>query len=403
MLSVEEALEEILGLLSPLPAVEIPLEESLGLVLQEEIAARESHPEHDTSAMDGYAVLAGDIAEASLERPVILPVQQDIAAGVPAQSPLEVGRVCRISTGALIPTGADAVVMREDVEVVDGGSVSFRSPVKAGANIRTTGEHVRQGEVVLSPGMLLRPAHLSMGAYLGFTHWRCTPRPKVAILSTGSELVEAGVALGKGQVRDSNSVALMGALRELGCEVVLRERVPDSPEALDEALARAFALSDLLLTSGGISAGWHDHVRNSIEKRQGVFLFHKLKMRPGKPLGFGRCRDTVFFCLPGNPVSSMVTFELFVKPALAKLTGQPYNPTTKTATLVQKVHKKPGAAIYFRGVALETPDGLSVRLTGPQGSHMLRSLVEANVLIRTREEDGDLPAGTEVEVLPYYA
>lgn len=403
MLSVEEALEQILDLLSPLPALPVPLEESLGLVLQEEIAARESHPEYDTSAMDGYAVRSIDLAQAEPSHPIVLSVRHDIAAGFPGRSSLEPGEACRISTGGLLPPGADAVVMREDVDVLTDGRVSFQAPVEAGTNVRVAGEHIRRGEVVLTPGQVIRPAHLSMGAYLGVTHWNCTPRPRVAVLSTGSELVEAGQPLDKGQVRDSNSVALVGALREMGCEVVMRGRVPDDPGALDLALTEAFEKSDVLLTSGGISAGWHDHVRGCIEKRQGVFLFHKLKMRPGKPLGFGRCRDTVFFCLPGNPVSSMVTFELFVRPALARLTSQTHQHPTRTATLVHKIEKKPGAAVYFRGLALETPEGLTVRLTGPQGSHILRSLVEANVLIRTREEDGDLAAGTAVEVLPYYA
>lgn len=399
-LSVEEALEKVLDLLSPLAAVTVPLESSLGLVLAESVVARESHPAHETSAMDGYAVRAEDLEGADPDHPVILPVVCDVAAGLPSDVPLEPGQAFRISTGGVLPEGADAVVMREDVDAVGGERVVFRSRVERYTNVRHTGEHVREGETILHRGTLLGPAHLSMGAYLGVTEWSCIPRPKISVLSTGTELVEAGQPLRKGQVRDSNSIALVGSLSALGCDTVSRARVPDHPGALDEALGEAFQVSDVVITSGGISAGWHDHVRGAIEKRQGRFLFHKLKMRPGKPLGFGVCEGTVFFCLPGNPVSSLVTFELFVKPALEKMMGRPASLHTLTATLSQRLEKKPGAAVFFRGVSGLKEGRREVRTTGPQGSHMLRSLVEANVLIQTREEDGDLEAGTQVTIRP---
>lgn len=400
-LSVEEARNRILSLLSVLPVVPVKLEDSLGLTLGQDVVARESHPTDDTSAMDGYAVRASDLRSASLERPVRLPFHYEVAAGSPLEREVTAGQAVRINTGGLIPRGTDAVVMREEVTLLDSNIVEFRAPVSQGSHIRFAGEHVTQGETVLGRGTLLRPAHLSMGAYLGVETWNCVPRPRVAILATGSELVSGTDQLDKGQVRDSNSVGLAAALTSLGANVVSKETVPDSPASLEAALERAFDCSDVLLTTGGISAGWHDHVRNSIEKHDGEFLFHKLKMRPGKPLGFGRCRDTIFFCLPGNPVSSLVTFELFVTPALHTMMGRLWRPTVETATLTEPISKKSGVAVFYRGVRHEVEGRPEVRLTGPQGSHMLRSLAEANVLIWADEKDENLEAGQEVRVIPY--
>jgi molybdopterin molybdotransferase len=400
--SVEEALAALLEQFEPGSPVAVPLEQSLGLVLAESLVAEEQHPAHDTSAMDGYAVRAALLLEASEERPVELTIREDIQAGFPPQLDLLGQCTSRISTGALVPNGADAVVMREFVEVVEPNIVRFREPIPVGTNIRFAGEHLQGGEEVLSAGTRLHAAQIGMAAFLGAATVHCFDRVRVSVLATGSELVKVGGEVKKGQIRDSNSLAIAAALQTLGCEVTMRAQVEDSPGALDEALLTAFAKSQVVITSGGISAGWHDLVREAIESRGGQFSFHKLRMRPGKPLAFGHLGPSRFFCLPGNPVSSLVTFEIFVKPALLKMMGRPHEPEVSTAILQETITKRRGFSIYFRGVLEKSERGENtVRLTGPQGSHILRSLTQADVLIKTREDQDVLEAGSKVEVIPY--
>ena len=397
---VEQALELLLQQIEPGTPRAYFLEEALGLVLAEPLIAGEQHPADDTSAMDGYAVRTDCLRQASSDTPVSLQLMEDIKAGSPPKRALRAGQTSRISTGGLVPEGADAVVMREDVEAGDG-VIHFSQPVELGQNIRYAGEHIKEGEELLSPGQLLGPAEIGMAAYLGREQIQCFPRVTASVLSTGSELVGSASTVERGQIRDSNGISLASALRSCGCEVLTQKRVPDQPDALEKALSEAFSNSQVVLTSGGISAGWHDLVRQQIEKLGGVFSFHKLRMRPGKPLAFGRCGESFFFCLPGNPVSSMVTFEVFAKPALRKLAGGPWQTRTRTAVLTEPIEKRRGFTIFFRGIAeSDGSSGLRVRLTGPQGSHMLRSLVEANVLIRTEEDAETIEAGTEVTVLP---
>lgn len=400
--SVEEALEALLDLIPPAQTQEFDIEDALGLVLAETVVSHECHPAHDTSAMDGYAVRCADLASASEDSPVVLTVMEDIRAGFPPQHQLQAGEASRISTGALIPEGCEAVVMREATSVPSEGAIAFSGPITTGANIRRAGEHLQVGEEVLQCGTLIGPPHIGMAAYLGRHSLTCFQRPRVAILATGSELVKKGAAVQKGQIRDSNSLSLAAACDLLGCEVVMRERVADSEEALDSALKRAFHSADVVITSGGISAGWHDLVKARIESLGGRFAFHKLRMRPGKPLAFGSSGSKVFFCLPGNPVSSMVTFELFAKPALERMMGKGSISRRTTAILAERIEKKVGFAIFFRGVMSCDSEGNShVRLTGPQGSHILKSLTQANVLIATKEKDQVLEPGQLVEVIPY--
>lgn len=397
---VTEGLRTLLESLVPLEPVTVDLEEAEGLVLAEPIISHETHPADDTSAMDGYAVRCSDLASATPENPVILEQVEDVAAGFPPERPLTRGQTSRISTGALIPDEAEAVVIREVVEVVGPGRIQFTAPVELGANIRRAGEHLKPGDEVLRAGTILEEAELGMAAYLGVTELRCHPRLKVAILATGSELTGPGQPLGRGQVRDSNGTALACAVRKLGGRVVLRDRVGDSAEALFEALQRASESCQVILTSGGISAGWHDLVRESIESLGGKFAFHKLRMRPGKPIAFGHLGSSFFFCLPGNPVSSLVTFEVFVRPALMKLMGRQWKPLVRKARLLEPIDKREGFTVFFRGIAeADDNDAWSVRLTGPQGSHQLKSMVHANVLIRVPEEVVELEVGDEVEIL----
>lgn len=397
-MGVDEALEDLLAGISALPAERVDLDDALGLVLAESLEAREDHPAEDISAMDGYAVRAESLRAATPESPVSLPIGEDVRAGFPPTREVTDLECARISTGALVPTGADSVEMREYVEVVEGRAV-FTRPIAKGANVRYAGEHLRQGESPLTAGVLMGPAQLGMAAHLGYSQPLCHPRLKVAILATGSELVEGG-ELARGQIRDSNGIALASAVRQLGCSVSLRERVADDESALDAAIDRAVASSHVLLTSGGISAGWHDLVRERIEGAGGKFVFHKLRMRPGKPVAFGRIGSLWVFCLPGNPVSSLVTFEVFVKPAMLKLMGRPYQPVEVQAELAEPVEKKRGLTVFFR-VALEArEDGLLplARLTGPQASHHLKSLVDADGLMVAGEEVERLEPGQGVKV-----
>lgn len=395
---VGEALEELLASIEPLPARKVELDEASGLVLAENVVSHEVHPADDTSAMDGYAVRASNLRDATPEAPVRLRMGEDVRAGYPPELEVGDGQCSRISTGGLIPLGADAVEMREYVQV-EGDDIVFTHAIEPKANIRFAGEHLQIGDQVLASGTVLGSAELGMAAYLGLQELLCYPRLPVAILATGSELIEEGGALGRGQVRDSNGVALASAVRQLGCTVSHRQRVADDPGALDAAIAEAAKGARVLITSGGISAGWHDLVRERIEGSGGSFHFHKLRMRPGKPIAFGKLGQMWVFCLPGNPVSSLVTFEVFVKPALLKLMQRPWQPRTMKATLLDRVEKKRGFTVFFR-VRLEDgqDEKKTARLSGPQASHQLKSLVAANGLLVAGEEIELLEPGQIVEV-----
>lgn len=395
-LGFEEALAQLLESLQPFPPHAVEVDEALGLVLAEPVVSEEVHPADDTSAMDGYAVRDFNLRDASPESPVRLRLVEDIRAGYPPEREVRDGQCARISTGGLIPVGASAVEMREYV-TVEGDEVVFTRPVPAKSHIRFAGEHLQVGEEVIARGTLLSSAELGMAAYLGVQELVCHPRLTVAILATGSELVEGGT-LARGQVRDSNGVALAGAVRQLGCTVTLRQRVADEASALDEAIAEAAKKSRVLLTSGGISAGWHDLVRERIEQSGGTFHFHKLRMRPGKPIAFGRLGEMWVFCLPGNPVSSLVTFEVFVKPALLKLMARPWHASTVKAVLRDPISKKKGFTVFFRVRVEQADGGWSAYLSGPQGSHQLKGLVAANGLLVAREDVDELSPGDTLEV-----
>ena len=401
-MGVDEALSELLEGIEPLAAVPVSLDQAQGLVLAQSLVARESHPAEDTSAMDGYAVMAEALTSASPACPVRLPIGEDIRAGFPPEQAVPLGQCARISTGGLMPHGTDSVEMREYVEVGDGHAV-FTRPVPSGTNVRRAGEHLSEGEEVLAQGTRLGPSQLGMAAHLGYLSPLCHPRLRVAVLTTGSELVQGGQNLSRGQIRDSNGIALAASVRQLGCEVSLQDSVADDAAALDAAIDRALGCSEVLLTSGGISAGWHDLVRDRIENSGGSFVFHKLRMRPGKPVAFGKIGSMWVFCLPGNPVSSLVTFEVFVKPALLKLMSRSFVPRVVQATLTEPVQKKKGFTVYFR-VALQNADNgqLTAHLSGPQESHQLKTLVNADGLMIAREPVENLPAGSLVDVQLFF-
>ena len=393
MLTYEEALAQILAQTAPLAPVQTPLADALGLVLAEDLTTPHPLPPFDNSSMDGFAVRAADIASL----PAVLRVQGDIAAGALSVPALTPGRTLRIMTGAPLPEGADAVVPVEETEA-QGGGIAFLQAAEIGQHIRQAGEEIGRGSVVVPRGSRLRPAEIGMAATVGRAEVLACPRPRVAVLSTGDELVEPGTKLKWGQIYNSNAYALAAQVEEAGGIVTHRLYARDTPDALRAAFD-ACAGADVLITSGGVSVGDFDYVKAVFAER-GTLDFWRVAIRPGKPLAFGRWGKTIFFGLPGNPVSSMVTFELFVRPALRKLAGHlDWARPAVTAHLTEEARHAPGRRSYQRAVVTGPPGSYSVRTTGAQGSGMLRSMVLANSLLMLPSETAVFPSGTELPVL----
>lgn len=374
-----EALRTILEETPVLGAETVAAREALGRVLAEPVRSPRNLPPADNSAMDGFAVRRGDTASASVETPATLRVAYEVAAGGEAPRPLEPGEAARIFTGAPIPPGADAVVRQEDTSH-ESGCVEVRVAASAGEHIRPAGEDVREGERVFEPGETLGPAHLGVLASLGRSVVAVHQRPRVAILSGGDELVEPDGDVRGGRIVSSNSYSIAAQCLELGAEPVYLGIARDTPEDL-EAHVRAGLRADVLVSSAGVSVGDHDHVRHVLEKVGCRLLFWGVQMKPGFPLAFGRFADEAqpfVFGLPGNPVSAMMTFEQFVRPALRKMQGHRFwfRPSL-TATLGERMTKRAGR-LHFVRVALERRDGrLVARSAGNQSSGALRSMTLA--------------------------
>lgn len=379
---LSEALDTLLTMVPPPPDSEwLPLEGLLGRVLAESVAARADVPAADNSAMDGFALRAGDL-------PGELLISQRIAAGAPAE-PLAPGTAARIFTGGVIPEGADTVVMQEDA-LVQGDRVSILGCVTPGAHIRRCAADQRGGETVLAPGQVLAPQHVGMIAAAGHDVAAVHRRLRVAVLSTGNELVEPGESVSQPwEVFNSNRFQIMAQLQALGCEPVAYGRLPDAPDAIGAALERAAAECDCIVSSGGVSVGGEDHVRGQIEAR-GELRLWKLAMKPGKPLAFGHVANTPVFGLPGNPVSAWATLALVVRPWLLCAMGARFSPPVRyTARAGFAVQQAGGRDEYLR-VRLEAgDDGLSAVPVGSQSSAVLTSVGVANGL-------AVVPAGTRV-------
>ncbi|MDH4121548.1 MAG: molybdopterin molybdotransferase MoeA [Deltaproteobacteria bacterium] len=392
LLPFSQALRQVLDHTALLPRVEeVPLAEALGRFLAEDVKARENIPVADNSAMDGYALRAEDGGEP-------LRVREVLGAEQVAAAPLEPGEAVKIMTGAPIPPGADAVVMVEHT-TVEQGRVRVLKPVKAGANIRRAGEDIRQGETVFLPGERLTPARVGMLASLGIPRVKVRGRPRVGVLPTGNELVGAGEPLKPGRVRDSNSHTLAGLILQAGAEPVVFPVVSDTPEDLKQRMSAALASTDLLLTSGGVSMGDFDFVEPMARELGLTIHFHKLNIKPGKPVVFATGGGRTLFGLPGNPVSVMVGFLQFVRPALWKMAGSPQlGPRVMTLPLAQAFQKNDGKRHFLRGVVSLGPQGLSVRLTGEQGSGMLHSMGRANALVVVEEDRNQVAPGEMVRV-----
>ena len=395
LLSVDEALDRILTRITPLEAAEMPLLDALGAVLAEDAVADRDIPPFRNSAMDGYAVRADDVREAGAR----LRVVGSVAAGTMPATPVGRGEALRIMTGAPVPDGADTVVRVEDT---DNGSntVTVTSAVPAGTAVRQAGEDLRRGETVLRSGTVLRAADLGVLASIGRAKITAIRRPNVALISTGDELVEVGEIPGPGQIRDANRYSIGGAIRAAGGAPFELGIARDDASDLRHALGNA-AFGDIVVTSGGVSVGDHDHVKPVVES-MGSMEFWSIALRPGRPLAFGELRTkrgaVPIFGLPGNPVSSLLTFELFVRPALLKMAGHTklFRPRVK-ARLLDRVEKPTGLRVFARGVY--DADAGTVRTTGPQGSGILRSMSLANCLIDIPEAPPAAEPGETVTVV----
>ncbi len=404
LLGVSEALGRLLGEFSPVDKISLPLGETVGRVLAQEIIAVIDLPPFANSSMDGFAVQSQDIARAGRDHPVVLQVIEDIPAGQIASRQIEPGQAARIMTGAPIPSGADAVVPVEETSFNDRrpgqpapAHIEIYHPARPGDHVRPRGQDIRSGALILLPGIRLRPQDVALLAMLGMATVTVYRKPRVAVLSTGDELLPVGIAPQPGKIYDSNALALGALAAQYGAEPISLGIAPDRAEAIEACLEQAADLqADLILSSAGVSVGAFDFVRTVVERR-GRLNFWRVNMRPGKPLAFGAYRDVPLIGLPGNPVSAFVGFEVFVRPALLKLAGlnNLIHPTQRV-TLAEPVETD-GRESYLRAVVEQHPGRLIARLTGHQGSGNLLSLVQANALLIVPSEVKSLPSGAEVD------
>lgn len=399
VISVEEHRANVTDLLGRRPAVELPLADCTGLVLARDVTADVSLPPFDNSAMDGYAVRAVDVADAREDAPVELPVVEDIPAGRTDVRALLPGTAHRIMTGAPMPPGADSVVV---VERTDGGTRQVRifGPAEPGAHVRRTGEDVASGSVALAAGTVLEPAQLGLASAVGLDRLPVHAPPRVLVVSTGTELVLPPQPLRHGQIYESNSVMLVAALRSLGCQVESVRSVADDVEAFREAVEPKLAQADLLVTSGGVSAGAYEVVKDTLAD-VGV-AFTKVAMQPGGPQGCGRWNGVPVVTLPGNPVSVLVSFEAFLRPALlASLGHADVDRQRVRARLTESLRSPKGKRQFRRGYYTHA-EGQVTGVVGPRGgpgSHLLAAFTQANCLIVIEEEVTDVSEGSEVDVL----
>ncbi|MGH8693813.1 MAG: molybdopterin molybdotransferase MoeA [Burkholderiales bacterium] len=394
---VEKARSHIRAFLEPVTAVErLNIRAALGRVLAEEVISPVNVPQHDNSAMDGYAVRFDDLKQ---DGEAMLKVIGTAFAGKPFEGDVGPGQAVRIMTGAVIPKGADTVIQQERAKT-SGDKVAVAPVTKKGSNTRSAGEDLRQGEPALKRGQPLRPAEIGLLASLGIGEVSVYRRLRVAFFSTGDELVPVGSPLGAGQIYDSNRYTIYGMLTRLGCDVLDMGVIRDDPKVVERAFADAAQSADVVITSGGVSVGEADYVKQILE-RLGEVLFWKIAMKPGRPLAYGRIGRAHFFGLPGNPVAVMVTFYQFVRDALLYLQGQitvaPL-PTVKV-TCTSAIKKAPGRTEFQRGILTRAADGQwTVRTTGDQGSGILSSMSQADCFIVLPTDAGNLPAGAVVDV-----
>ena len=400
MRSVEEHLQAVLADVEPLSPLDVTLVDARGCVLAEDVAAPWPLPPFDNAATDGYAVKAADLLAASDGKPVVLRVIDDVPAGYRASTELREHTAIRIMTGAPLPEGAEAVV---PLEWTDGGmpEVRITRSVARGANVRRRGDDVGLGDVVATQGTVLGPRDIALLAAVGRGRVLVHPQPRVVIISTGSELVEPGSPLAPGLIADSNGVTIAAAEQEAGAIAYRDGPLPDDASTLLAALEDQLVRADLVVTTGGVSAGAYDTVK-AVLSRLGTVEFTTVAMQPGMPQGHGVMgpEDTPIFTLPGNPVSAYVSFEVFVRPVIRRMLGHEkiYRPVVR-AVLVDALHSPAGKRQFARG-HLAVEDGrYVVRPAGGQGSHMLGALAKANALVVIPEDVTEVKPGTAVAVL----
>jgi molybdopterin molybdotransferase len=394
VLSVEEALERILDAVPVLGTETVDLLDAAGGVLAETVLADRDIPPTANSAMDGYAVRSSDLK--SKRR---LEIVGQVRAGGQAETAVQSGTVVRIMTGAPMPPGADTVVQFEDTKVA-GNKLTIEEVPPAGANVRAAGEDVRAGQVVLQPGTVLRPQEIGMLAAVGRTQATVVRRPRVAITATGDEVVPPDRVPGPTQIRDANSYTVAAQVESYGASVLLLGVAPDRENLLRRAIRRAVARrADFIITSGGVSVGDFDLVKQVLQA-EGEMHFWSINMKPGRPLAFGVVGNVPLLGLPGNPVSAMITTELFGRPALLKMSGfTDLSRTVIRARLTDRIAHKDGRRHYVRVQLAARGGGYEATLTGDQGSGILSSLVLADGLAIIPEEYDHLPAGSEVDVI----
>ncbi|HVM67468.1 MAG TPA: gephyrin-like molybdotransferase Glp [Acidimicrobiales bacterium] len=410
LVPLADAQRRVLAQCRPLRPLAVPLAEALGCVTSVDIVAEEAVPPWANSAVDGFAVRAADVAAA----PVTLPVTATIRAGAPPEPAVGAGEAVRILTGAPLPPGADAVVMVEDTDVWDGRTgreavgaatvpkVEVRRAVGVGANVRAAGDDIRAGQTVFAAGTVLGPGHLGVLASIGMRRVPVFPRARVGVLSTGDELVDSGERLRPGQIRDSNRRTLLALAAEANCEPVDLGHAPDDEAAVRDALTDALGRCDAVMTSGGVSVGDFDYVKVVLDELSGgAFAWMQVAIRPAKPLAFGVARGTPVFGLPGNPVSSMVSFELFARPALRAMMGHtgPARPEV-VAVADGALTRRPDGKLHLARVrARWGADGrVHVLPLSGQASHHLHAMAEANALALVPDGDG-AAAGADVRAV----
>lgn len=397
MISVEDALCRIAATLPSAPVTTVPLLSARGRILAERVTAPMSLPSFDNSAMDGYAVRAADLQAARPHAAITLGVASEAAAGASALPPLLPGTCCRIMTGGPMPPLADAVVKLEET-VSFPGAVQFFAPVEPGNFVRFTGEDLRMGEPLLEPGALLTASRLALLAAVGRAQVAVHAPPRVAILTTGNELVPPGEPLRPGQIYDSNAIAMAALVAESGAIPVMLGVMRDDREATRQLIEEA-STCDVLLTSGGVSMGAYDYV-SEVLRDLGEVHFERVAQQPGKPLTYATLAGKPVFALPGNPVSTRVCFEVYVRPALKRLMGHDRpEGRRKTVVMREACQKRRGLTTFLRAIVTDGPDGPEATLSGAQGSAMLLSMARANALLWVPAEADGLEMGQTVEAL----
>ncbi|MGZ3568683.1 MAG: molybdopterin molybdotransferase MoeA [Thermodesulfobacteriota bacterium] len=397
MMTVDKALDKILSHIHPLGFEKVSLLDALGRVIGEDVYARRDIPPLDNSAMDGYALRSVDVREASPDRPLQLEVIEDLPAGYISAKKLEKGKAIRIMTGAPVPKGADTVIPVEETKKENGSVLIFRAAT-SGENIRKSGEDVKKGDRVISEGDKVRPAEVGMLASVGRSFVSVYQRPLVAILCTGDELVDVDGDLDEVKIVSSNSYTLGAQVKDSGAIPLQLGIARDRKEEIEEKLRQGIR-ADVLISSAGVSVGDYDFVKDVMKRLGMEMVFWKVAMRPGAPLAFGIIGEKPVFGLPGNPVSSMISFEQFVRPSLLKMMGHRklFRPAVE-AVLKEDIKKMAGKRYFIRGSVSFEKNQYFVTSTGEQGSGILRSMVRANGLIVIPEEQEIVRAGERVKV-----